>query len=90
MDESINTGSSVPVRPLHELMESGMLWLINRSTFHPRGFSLALETDDKTGEVVGWKILGNGQELWSYQQHNDEEKFLKAEATLKALRHQEN
>lgn len=89
MDDSIDTGSSVPMRPLHELMESGMLWLINRSTFHPRGFSLALETND-IGEVIGWKILGNGKELWTYQQHNDEEKFFKAEETLKSLRHEEN
>ena len=90
MIDPIDTSSSVPVRPLGELMDSGMLWLINRSTFHPRGFSLALETDDGTGEVIGWKILGNGQELWSYQQYRDEEKFFKAEATLKSLRREEN
>jgi hypothetical protein len=90
MTDPIDTTSSVPTRPLRELMDSGMLWLINRSTFHPRGFSLVLETDDNTGDVIGWKLLGNGQELWSFQHHNDEEKFFKAEATLKSLRHEEN
>lgn len=85
----INTGSSVSSRPLKDLMDSGMLWLINRTTFHPRGYALVLETD-KFGEVASWKIIGNGKEVWSFQQGNDDEGFAKAEATLEALGREEN
>lgn len=70
-------------RPFGELSDSGLLWLINAAVFHPRGFALALVKRD--GEVVGWKLLGDGSEPWRFDQDMDE-RFAAAEATLKAAR----
>jgi hypothetical protein len=55
-----------PVRSWDELKDSGLLWLINRVVFHPRGFALALVRDGAgDGGVVGWRLLGDGTEAWS-------------------------
>lgn len=51
-------------RPWSELRESGLLWLINRVVFHPRGYALGLVQHD--GDVVGWHLLGDGSEVWSF------------------------
>lgn len=69
-----------PVRTFDELKTSGLLWLINRVVFHPRGFALGLVRKD--GEVVGWRLLGDGSEVWHF---NDDEDaiFAAAEATLR-------
>lgn len=48
-----------------ELRDSGLLWLINRVVFHPRGYALALHFDDYHEEVVGWSLLGDGTEVWT-------------------------
>lgn len=57
--------SERPVRPFDDLGEAtGILWLINRTVFHPRGFALALELD-KHGDTVGWSLLGDGTEVWN-------------------------
>lgn len=42
-------------RPLGELSESGLLWLINRTVFHPRGMSLAVHRTGKA--VTGWSLI---------------------------------
>jgi hypothetical protein len=68
------------VRPFSELRDSGLLWLINRVVFHPRGWALALSYRD--GEPVGWKLLGDGNELWRFGDPEDEN-FAAAEATLR-------
>jgi hypothetical protein len=34
----------------------GMLWLINRAVFHPRGFALALDYADGESEPRGWSV----------------------------------
>ena len=44
------------LRPLAELRDSGLLWLINRVAFHPRGVALALHQTPE-GEVTG-RVLG--------------------------------
>lgn len=66
-------------RPLEELSSSGLLWLINRTVFHPRGFALALVK--RNGEVVGWDLLGDGSEVWQFKDSEDA-KFEAAQATL--------
>lgn len=43
-----------------DLREDGVLWLINASVFHPRGFALAV---DEEGQF--W-LLGNGSEPWVF------------------------
>lgn len=65
-----------------DLQGDGLLWLINRVVFHPRGFALAVVPD--TGEFV---LLGDGDEPWRYAiQHesdrfvNEDEKFCQVEA----------
>lgn len=55
-------------RPFAELRDTGLLWLINRVVFHPRGFSLALHFEGQfpeLGACTGWSLLGDGSEPWS-------------------------
>jgi hypothetical protein len=52
-------------RPFRELRTTGLLWLINATTFHPRGYALALHLDEN-GDVTGWSILGDGSEPWYF------------------------
>lgn len=56
-------------RPFSELRDSGLLWLINTSLLHPRGYALALHFDgdgDNLGACTGWSILGDGLERWNF------------------------
>lgn len=48
---------SVPI----DLLEDGLLWLINSTVFHPRGFALQVDTD--TGEL---RLQGDGREPVGY------------------------
>jgi len=68
------------IRPWEDLQTSGLLWLINRVVFHPRGFALGLVRRD--GQIVGWKLGGDGSELWAMAPPEDDE-FARAEATLR-------
>jgi hypothetical protein len=72
-------------RPLSELSDSGLLWLINVTVFHPRGFALALEKNTETGEVTGWELLGNGSEPWVFSDSR-RERFAAAEETFEQAR----
>lgn len=57
-----------PERPFSELRDSGLLWLINRVVFHPRGYALALHFTDVVpsgGTATGWALYGDGSEPWS-------------------------
>lgn len=75
-------------RPLLELSESGLLWLINRAVFHPRGLALALYQED--GEARGWKLLAAaGGEPFTFPESVDNDGFRRAEATLRAARTKE-
>lgn len=49
-------GPSVPV----EWHADGILWLVNRVVFHPRGFALGVQPD---GQLV---LYGDGTELWAF------------------------
>lgn len=60
-EDGVNNGA----RPFKELMDSGFLWLINASVFHPRGFAMALHVDDD-GDVTGWSLQGDGTERWAF------------------------
>lgn len=54
--------------PLSALRDTGMLWLINRVVFHPRGYALAMVYDSvvpEGGNVTGWQLYGDGTEPWS-------------------------
>lgn len=52
-------------RPFSEFRTEGLLWLINTSVFHPRGYALAFHYDDE-GNVTGWSLLGDGTEPWVF------------------------
>jgi len=67
---------------MSELRDSGLLWLINRVVFHPRGYALALHVNSGTGEITGWELLGAGRELWVMEPPEDDN-FERAEATLR-------
>jgi hypothetical protein len=60
-----------PGRPFEELRSTGLLWLINRVVFHPRGYALALHRVD--GQITGWSLLGDGCEVWRFDNNEDKE-----------------
>lgn len=62
------SAESVPV----DLRADGVLWAINRTLFHPRGFALAINTE--TGEFT---LLGDGSEAWMYGSPVDEDQHLR-------------
>lgn len=64
-------------RPFEDLRSTGLLWLINRVVFHPRGFALALHRED--GEIVGWSLMGDGTEVWVFD-GDEEQHFSDVEA----------
>ncbi len=67
-----------------DLVDDGLLWLINRTTFHPRGYALAATVVN--GKVTGFQLLGDGSEPWSFAEGADEGKFEAAEAALRRAR----
>lgn len=70
-------------RPFKELSDSGLLWLINRTVFHPRGYALAITVED--GKATGWSMLGDGSEPWQFG-GDENDNFRRAEATLAGQR----
>jgi len=57
-------------RPFTEFRDEGLLWLVNATVFHPRGYALALHFNEDHSEVSGWSLLGDGTESW-YFDHAD-------------------
>lgn len=57
-------------RPFEDLRTEGLLWLINTTVFHPRGYALGLvyENDDpeNLGACLGWELMGDGSESWQF------------------------
>jgi len=39
-----------------QLADTGVLWMLNRVLFHPRGFALALDSADGESEPRGWSV----------------------------------
>ena len=70
-------------RPLSELSEAGLLWLINRVVFHPRGLSLYVHRTPDS-QVVGWSLQGDGTDVPAFEEGVDEEFFRRACQTLDA------
>lgn len=70
---------SIEPRSWEDLRETGLLWLINRVVFHPRGWAFALIRRDN--EIVGWALQGDGAEVWRFDGAEDE-LFSKACAEL--------
>ena len=70
-------------RPFLELSDAGLLWLINRVVFHPRGLALALHEQD--GVAHGWELLAAPPgEPFIFPEDVDTDSFRRAEETLRA------
>lgn len=71
-------------RPFAELIDSGLLWHLNRYSLHPRGLALALHVDEH-GQAYGWSLIHNSNgEPWQYDQATDNDGRTRAEATIAA------
>lgn len=72
-------------RPFADLSSdvTGLLWLINRVCFHPRGYALALHREDD-GSISGWSMQGDGTEVWTFSNESDDECFAKVTAYFAA------
>lgn len=68
-------------RAFGELRDTGLLHLINREVFHPRGYALALVM--RGDDAVGWDLLGDGSEPWTFA-HDGTDHLARAEATMRA------
>jgi hypothetical protein len=62
---------ALPFRPLTDLRDTGVLWALNKHLFHPQGHALALALD-AGGAVIGWNLLGDGTEPWSFAEDEPE------------------
>lgn len=70
-------------RPFEDLRNEGLLWLINTTVFHPRGYALALHFEDD-GSVSGWSIMGDGSEPWQFG--CDEDSQARCDAAFRAVK----
>mgnify|MGYP006921322236 CR=1 FL=1 len=68
-----------------EMRPLGILYLINKAVFHPRGFALSLSYSDD-GELLGWQMLGDGTEAWRMSADQENDLFPAVEAFLNSLR----
>lgn len=89
-------GEEVPEAPrriftFEEARPTGLLWAINKVLMHPRGFALAFEYPDgselediKANAVapMGFSVVGDGSEPWSFAEGLDEEGFAAFEEFL--------
>lgn len=77
--EHVGSGDcEVPV----DLVEDGVLWLINRVVFHPRGFALAIDPTDRT-----YTLCGDGTEPWRFDTiYPQDDQFAALEALLDRAR----
>lgn len=89
MAETVGESRNAPERPIFNfktMHETGVLWLINRVVFHPRGFALALEYNDGENEPRGWSIQGDGSETWRFEGFDEDKPFAAVEALLAQAR----
>lgn len=75
-------------RPFEDLRDEGLLWLINTTVFHPRGYALRIhfENDDpeNLGVATGWSLMGDGTEPWQFA--CDDESQARCDFALKAVK----
>lgn len=72
-----------PILPFEDLRSTGLLWLLNKSCLHPRGYALAFYYDD-IGDLIGWNLLGDGSEPWQFDTNTDDDAFARVEAFLES------
>lgn len=61
------------VRSFDDLRDSGLLWLINTTVFHPRGYAIGLHYTgpNGTGVADGWQLFGHGAERIAYDESEE-------------------
>lgn len=74
-----------PGLPFIELSHTGVLWLINKVVFHPRGFALGI-VKNEDDVITGWSMSGDGSEPWHFSEATDDECFKKVEEFLNIFR----
>jgi len=58
------------------LLDTGLLWYLNRVALHPRGYALALDFADGEDEPRGWSLTrADVGEPWSFPPGEEPEKF---------------
>lgn len=83
--QQTRTNAGYGQRTAFDFKDDGVLWAINRTLFHPRGFALAEVTSDEG--VVSFVLLGDGQEPWCMpNDHVEDEKFEAFEELLQRAR----
>lgn len=70
---AIEEGKQISV----DIHTDGVLWLINRVVFHPRGFALCVN------DFGAFGIVGNGSEVWTFNDGIDDDRFARVEAMFK-------
>ncbi|MEU6595068.1 hypothetical protein ABZ923_38725 [Streptomyces sp. NPDC046881] len=76
--------TDTPANPFAALRDTGLLWLINRIAFHPRGLALALHLDGN-GQAYGWSLVTNDDgEPWQFDPATDNDGYRRAEKTIAA------
>ncbi|MGQ4469313.1 hypothetical protein ACN6K6_000615 [Streptomyces violaceoruber] len=81
-DVNHHRAPSPDYRPFLDLSDSGLLWLINRVVFHPRGVALALYQEGDA--ALGWTLLTAAKgEPFTFYEAVDLQGFQRAEATLR-------
>lgn len=63
-----NITGTTPVMPFEQLRDTGLLWLINTTVFHPRGYAMSIDLDPETGAARGFQIIGDGKNRWTYHE----------------------
>ena len=81
-EQGTSDGADFP-HPFSELRPSGLLWLVNRAVFYPRGYALAL-VFDVDGVALGWHLQGDGSEPFWFSPEDDVDSFAAVEQTLRA------
>lgn len=69
------------MKTFKEFQDSGLLWAINRYVFHPRGHAIAFAISDD-GKVDGWLLMGDGTEVWAFDEETDDAGFERFKAFI--------
>lgn len=70
------------MRTWEDFRDSGLLWMLNTTVLHPRGLAMSVHYDEN-GKAIGWSILGDGNEVYVFDEDVAEDGFQKFEATLR-------
>lgn len=67
---------------LTDFSNDGLLWIINRLVFHPRGYALTFDLE-ADGTVSSYYLQGDGKEVWQFTEADDDKNFERFNRFLK-------